>query len=110
MMTVTTHIFDKSPFQRFLGMPPANMGVVDGAPFLYKNTGYEFEKIFLAGREFTILMFDILVFQMFDLSTGNVFIAAMCTYIIDKGLCYIRKRLGEGNIASQTLVDKQFLL
>ena len=50
-------------------MPPTNMENLEGAPFFYKDKALDVERIFFMGREFSLLLLDLLVFALFDLTT-----------------------------------------
>lgn len=50
------------------------------------------------------------MFVMWDIVTGDVFVAALITYIIAHGLKELRSSLGVANIARKTLVDQRLLI
>ena len=110
IMDAKSHICDKNPLQRFLNMPPTDMSLLEGSPFFYRDPAMNFESIFLMGREFSVLLMDLLVFALFDLTTENTLLAAFLTYIFSKLVTYARQKLGERNLSRKTLVDKRFLL
>jgi len=62
-------------------MPPTDMAILEGSPFFYKDPGMGFESIFLAGKEFNLLLMELLVFALFDLILGNHFVSAILTYV-----------------------------
>lgn len=110
IMEAKSHILEKSPLQRFLNMPPTNMAILEGSPFFYKDPGMNFERVFLMGREFNMLLMDLLVFAMLDYTAKNTFLAAFITYLWSKFVVWMRRKLGELNLSRKTLVDKRFLL
>lgn len=105
-----TNILNKTAIQRFLNMPPTPMELLEGSPFFYKDPSMNFESIFFMGKEFTILLMDVLVFNLLDFKYNNLFLAAFITYLFSKIISYLRQFLGEWNLSRKTLVDKRFLL
>ena len=104
------NILDKTPLQRFLRMPPTDMSTFRSIPFFYKDPALSIDRVFLMGREFSLILMEILVFGVIDLGSGNAFIAAFVTFVWSTGLGMLRGMLGEANIAKKTLVDKRFLI
>ncbi|CAG9313152.1 unnamed protein product [Blepharisma stoltei] len=105
-----TNILNKSALQRFLNIPPTRMDTLEGSPFFYKDPGMNFESIFFMGKEFSILLMDVLVFNLIDFRHNNLYLAAFITYIFSKMVSYARASLGEYNLSRKTLVDKRFLI
>lgn len=110
IMEAKSHILEKSPLQRFLNMPPTNMAILEGSPFFYKDPGMNFERVFLMGKEFNLLLMDLLVFALIDYTAKNTFLAAFITYLWSKFGVWIRSKLGELNLSRKILVDKRFLI
>ena len=106
----STNIKDKTPLQRFLFMPPTDLSILQGSPFFYRDPGNSFENVFYSGKEFEILLFEMLIFVLLDLTVNNIFAAAIITYVISKFLQWVRGKTGERNIARKTLIDKRFLI
>ena len=55
-------------------------------------------------------MFELMLFCALDMGFQNAGTAAVVVYIASLAICWIRKRFGEANISSKTLVDKHFLI
>ena len=52
-------------------------------PFFYRDTGYSFLSVFFLGKEITLLIFDIIIFNLIDILTGSTLIGIICTYVVD---------------------------
>jgi meckelin len=105
-----TQLLDKSPWQRFLRMPPVDLSTLDGTPYFYRDPGIGFEGCFLMGREFSFLMMDIALFELFDYTIGMTYVAILLTYVVSNIVIKVRAWAGEWNLARKTLVNKRFLL
>ena len=105
-----TQILDKTPWQRFLKMPPTDLSLLDGTPFFYRDPSIGFERSFLMGQEFTFLMMDIMTFELFEYVIGNSYVAVLLAYIFSKFCVYFRQSSGEWNLSRKILVNKRFLL
>ncbi|OMJ90235.1 hypothetical protein SteCoe_7436 [Stentor coeruleus] len=105
-----TQILEKSAWQRFLRMPPVDLSLLDGTPYFYKDPSIGFESSFLMGREFSFLLMDIMIFELFDYTIENTYIAILLTYLFSKIVSEIRQKAGEWNLSRKTLVNKRFLL
>ena len=62
------------------------------------------------GHEFSLTIFEVLVFSFTDLFTGDFLISALVTYIVTKAIAVIRYTLGKKNLATKTLIDRRFLI
>lgn len=105
-----TQILDKSPWQRFLRMPPVDLSLLDGTPYFYRDPSIGFESSFLMGREFSFLLMDIMLFELFDFTIGITYVAILLTYIVSKMVSKVRSMTGEWNLSRKALVNKRFLL
>lgn len=103
-------VFEKSSLQRMLSMPPTDMSTYTGSTFFYKDPAMTFERTLFLGREFSLLLMDLLVFSLMDLAVGNSLVSALTTYLFSKLLSYIRYELGERNLALKTMVDRRFII
>ena len=103
-------VFEKSSLQRILNMPPAEMGKLSGSAFFYKDPTISFEKVLFLGKEFSLMLMDLLIFDLMDIAVGNTLVSALTTYLFSKILVYIKYSLAENNISKKTMVDKRFLL
>ncbi|XP_065896707.1 meckelin-like isoform X2 [Dysidea avara] len=78
---------------------------------LYTDKGsFSFTSIIFYGNEWSLLLFDILLFAIVDLVGQNYVLAAIVTYIIGWGIRYMRDYLGKRNLGRKTLVDDRFLI
>jgi hypothetical protein len=84
--------------------------LLDGTPYFYRDPAIGFESSFLMGREFSFLLMDIMLFEMFDFGIGNNYVAILLTYLCSKSVTMIRKYVGEWNLSRKALVNKRFLL
>ncbi|CAG9329728.1 unnamed protein product [Blepharisma stoltei] len=105
-----SQVLEKTPVQRFLSMPPTDMASFVGMPFFYRDIAMGFENIFFMGREFSLLLLDILIFDLIDIAAQNIYIAALVTYVFSKIVVWFRQDLGERNLSRKTLVDRRFLI
>lgn len=60
--------------------------------------------------QFTLFVFDLLVFGLMDYWTGSWVAAAAITYGVYLLLTAVRNRGGRSNLARKTLVDERFLI
>ena len=105
-----TQLLDKSAWQRFLRMPPVDLSLLDGTPYFYRDPSIGFESSFLMGREFSFLLMDIMLFELFDYNIGITYVAILLTYVVSNIVIKVRAWAGEYNLARKTLVNKRFLL
>jgi meckelin len=93
-----------------LNMPPTDMSTYKGSAFFYKDPAMTFEKVLFLGKEFSMLLMDLLVFDLLDIAVGNSLVSALTTYLFSKLIEYVRFELGERNISNKTLVDRRFII
>jgi meckelin len=105
-----SYVFEKSSLQRVLNMPPAEMTNLTGPAFFYKDPAMSFEQVMFMGKEFSLLLMDLLVFDIMDIIAGNSLISALVTFIFSKMISYVRFILGENNISKKSMIDKKFLV
>ena len=110
VMDEKSHILEKTYLQRFLNMPPTDLAVLQGSPYFYRDPGMGFERIFLMGAEFSLLLTELLVFALLDYTVQNHYISALVTYVWSKLLQKLREKFGEWNLSRKTLVDARFLI
>lgn len=103
-------VFEKSSLQRVLSMPPTEMGRYSGSAFFFKDPAMSFESVLFMGKEFSVILMDLLVFDLLDIAVGNSLVSALTTYLFSKAVSYLRYDLGETNIARRTMVDKRFII
>lgn len=104
------YIKHKTYFQRFFDYPPTNMDTLEGTPIFLRDPDLGFQKIFYCGNEFSILLIDISIYEMWDIIFGNTLVAIVMTYISIRALVYFRLWLGERNISKKTLINQRFLI
>ena len=76
----------------------------------YIDNGHSFDSVLLYGHEFSLTIFEVLVFCFTDLFTSDFLISALITYVITKLIAVVRYTLGKRNLATKTLIDKRFLI
>lgn len=64
----------------------------------------------LAGREYDLVLFNVITYGVFDMAYTNTFVAIFFTYSFDVLVRVIRAELAVGNIARKTFIDPRFLL
>ena len=79
-------------------------------PVLIKDTTNSFQNVLFYGNELAMLMFDITLFWIFDILTGNAFWGLFLMFICDKLFTNLRSSMGEANLAKKTLIDERFLI
>ncbi|RYG50600.1 hypothetical protein EON66_11665, partial [archaeon] len=108
-------------FQQIMNLPPdivseSVMSTSSGAAtqasrltYIMPDKRYRFESVMFRGIEYDLLLFDMLVFCVTDYAQQSPVIAALVTYIVAKTLVFLRRWLGDRNMAYKTLVDQRFL-
>jgi meckelin len=91
-------------------MPPADLSELQGSPFFYRDPGMKWENVFYSGQEFDVLLLEMLLFALFDLTIENMLVAMILTYTISVFLIWLRKKTGERNLSRKTLIDRRFLI
>ena len=98
---------DKLLLERILDMElqsPMDKG------FFYKDDTKSFTRALLYGAEWSLLLFDILLFAVIDMAASNYVLAAVITYFVDMIIITARDSLGKKNLARKTLVHERFLI
>jgi len=98
---------DKLLLERLLDMeltPPIEKG------FFYKDDTKSFTSALLYGAEWSLLLFDIFLFAIVDMSASNYILAAAITYFVDIVIITVRDSFGKKNLARKTLVHERFLI
>lgn len=83
---------------------------VDRCLFYTDKGSFAFTSVIFYGNEWSLLLFDMLLFAIVDLIAQNYVLAAVITYIIGWGLQCVRDFLGKGNLGRKTLIDNRFLI
>jgi Meckelin (Transmembrane protein 67) len=73
------------------------------------DRGYRFERVMWRGIELDLLVWDMLVYCFTDYFQQSPTLSAVVTLVANMALQYLRKELGQRNIARKTLVDERFL-
>ena len=84
--------------------PPIDKG------FFYKDDTKSFTSALLYGAEWSLLLFDILLFAVVDMAASNYILSAVITYFVDIIITTARDSLGKKNLARKTLVHERFLI
>ena len=100
---------DKLLFEQILSMELKDLPPPDRAIF-YNDNGRSFNKVLFYGNEWTLMLFELLVFAAVDLISEDFVLGGVLTYIISKGLAIARNTFGRKNLARKTLVDERFLI
>ena len=104
------YIRNKTYFQRMFNYPPITMDTLEGTPIFLRDPDLGFQKIFFCGNEFSILLVDISIYEMWDIIFGNTLVAILMTYLSVRSLVYLRNWFGERNISKKTLINQRFLI
>ena len=100
---------DKLLFEHILNMELKELPPPDKAIF-YNDNGRSFNSILLYGNEWTLMLFDLLVFAFVDSFAQDFVLAGIITYIVTKLLIMLRNKFGRKNLTRKTLVDERFLI
>ena len=110
MNETAKYVHDKTKLMRMFGVPPVNLEMLRGTPYFFRDPGFGYEKIMWLGQHYNLLVFDITLYQLWDIITGNTFAAIFLAWIFDKLFTMIRRYMGERSIAQKTLIDERFLI
>ncbi|KAJ1476180.1 Meckelin [Baffinella frigidus] len=86
-----------------------NGNLCSRAAVLIRDNGNLYSRVLLYGIEYDLILFDLLVFVIWDLVFVDVFIAALLTYVMAHAIVELRSKYGTANVAAKTLVDERFL-
>ena len=64
----------------------------------------------LAGREYDLVLLNVLTYGLCDMAWSNTFTAIFFTYAFDLLIRVVRSELAVRNIAQKTFIDSRFLL
>lgn len=78
--------------------------------FFYKDDTKSFTSALLYGVEWSLLLFDILLFAVVDMAASDYILAAVVTYFVEIIISTARDSLGKKNLARKTLVHERFLI
>ncbi|KAL1495402.1 hypothetical protein AB1Y20_016770 [Prymnesium parvum] len=99
----------KTYWEKLLHIPPETSFSTHRSFFL-EDPGGRFRRIMLAGREYDLVMFNVLTYGLFDMVYTNTFVAIFFTYFLDLLVRVVRAELAVYNIARKTCIDQRFLL
>jgi meckelin len=105
-----TQIREKSIFERLFDYPPLDLERMGGNPVFYKDPSYGYQSIMFYGKDLSLLLWNIAVYQIFDTATGSTLISIALAYIFEKLFVGLRNYFGERNLSQKTLVDDAFLV
>ena len=96
-----------APFtQQYLGIAPT---VTEKSIFLIENDN-SFKNVMLAGIEWTVMLFLLLLFVGIETETESPPIAAFTTILFDFIITAFMKVMGRSNIAKKSLIDNRFII
>ncbi len=95
---------------RLLGAPPDVCQQEKSPCVLYPDREYSFSSTIFLGIEMDLLFLDILAFAAFDLWFNSTSSSILLTYLLYRGIQWIRSHIGQINIAKKSLVDERFLV
>ena len=98
---------DKLMLERILDMElqaPLDKGI------FFNDDSKSFTTALLYGVEWSLLLFDLLLFAVIDMAATNYILAAVVTYFGDVLIVAVRDTLGKKNLARKTLVHERFLI
>eukprot|EP00357_Protocruzia_adherens_P001666 CAMPEP_0114976316 /NCGR_PEP_ID=MMETSP0216-20121206/2601_1 /TAXON_ID=223996 /ORGANISM="Protocruzia adherens, Strain Boccale" /LENGTH=982 /DNA_ID=CAMNT_0002337223 /DNA_START=160 /DNA_END=3108 /DNA_ORIENTATION=- len=102
---------EKQLWQRWIGFPPsASSSSLSNTSIFYKDNWNSYQNIFFCGKDYQLVLFDILFFNLFYLYVGNSVVAAIATYVMVFLYTFFRGSRGEDNLARRTMIDKRFLI
>ena len=76
----------------------------------YTDNGHAFDSCLLYGHEFSLSVFESLVFCFTDLVCADYLVSGLVTYLVTKMIATLRYAVGRRNLATKTLIDKRFLI
>lgn len=85
---------EPSYFEKVFGTPPDLTAPGQSCVF-YPDQYYSYVKVHLLGREIDLVIFDVLVYSIFDLWIGSTAISMLLCYLIDSFISRIREELGQ---------------
>ena len=100
---------DKLLFEHILNMELKELPPLDKAVF-YNDDGRSFNSILFYGNEWTLMLFDLLMFAFVDSLAQDFVLAGVITYLVTKALIILRDSFGRKNLTRKTLVDERFLI
>jgi len=100
---------EKHYFEKLISMPPEMAYNTNTSLFLEDPAG-RFRRIMLAGREYDLVLLNVLTYALFDMAYTNTFVAIFFTYAFDLLIRVVRAELAVRNIARKTFIDPRFLL
>lgn len=69
-----------------------------------------FADVVFYGQEYTLLLFNILLYAIVDYGADNSVVAAFVTFAVQWLLDIARDYFGQKNLSRKTLVDERFLI
>lgn len=103
------YVREKTYLQRFFDYPPLEVvGNTEDEIVLYKDPNMNFDEILISGIEWDWFIWDILVFQMWQLTIGNLYLSVYLTFICDEIMFRARTFFGEKNLAKKAIIDNKF--
>ncbi len=103
------YVKEKTKLQRFLNYPPLQLvGDYADDMVLYKDPNMDFDNCLITGIEWEWFIWDIYIFQMWQLTIGSLHLSVFLTFICDQMMFYARSFFGEKNLARKAIIDNKF--
>jgi meckelin len=103
------YVREKTNLQRFLDYPPLEVvGNTDDEIVFYKDPNMNFDEVLILGIEWDWFIWDLFIFQMFQLTINNTYISIYLTFICDEIMFKARTFFGEKNLAKKAIIDNKF--
>jgi hypothetical protein len=101
----------KTQLQRFLDYPPIEFtGNTAFDIVFFKDPNMSFDAILFYGIEWDWFIWNIFVFQFWQIVIGWITMSCMLTFFIDIFFWWIRSILAEKNLARKSIIDNKFLI
>lgn len=71
---------------------------------------YDYVAVLFLGREYQLLLLNILAYSLFDLWFNDVAISLLLTYLLEFVICSVRQAWGQRTLSRKTLIDERFLI
>lgn len=114
-----TNNFGKSGMRRVIKSPSYFDRACNAAPDLtipeqpsvfQVDRENEYTSVLFLGREYQLLLLNILAYSLFDLWFSNNAISILLTYLLEFTLVTVRQAWGQKMLSRKTLIDERFLI
>jgi len=101
-------VLTRSTLQQSVNFPPDL--TVQSQSVFYPCGTFSVAKLLFLGLEYDLLLFDILLYSLVDLSGNNTLVSILVTFLVDRFFKILREWGGRRNISRKCLVDERFLI